>query len=82
MKKNHRVFVELCDMARNAETVFSATYADMTTKQALINAIQQYSGDYDFRTYPDTMPGIYESKVVRDRFYYDLTENLVFCTYA
>lgn len=50
---------------------------DLPPKKALINAIEQYKGNYNTWEYPKEIDGIYKSKMVKDRLMYDITEDLI-----
>jgi len=69
-----RSFVMLFD-ANEGEFVKEAVY-NLPPKQALINAVMQYRGDYNTENYPKEIDGIYKSKMVKDRLLFDLSENL------
>jgi len=70
-----RSFVMLFD-ANEGEFVKEAVY-NLPPKQALINAVMQYRGDYNTASYPKELDGIHPSKMVKDRLYYDLSDNLI-----
>lgn len=62
--------------AVKGEFIKEALYC-LPAKKALINAVMQYKGNFNTLEYPQELPGIYKSKVIKDRLLYDITENLV-----
>lgn len=53
----------------------------VTSKQALINYIMQFKKkNFNTWTYPETLPGIRESKTVKNHWYYD-QDNIVIASY-
>ena len=51
-------------------------------KEALIAAVEQYKGNYNFWTYPKELEGIYKSQIKKDRLLYDLTDDLTIAAQA
>lgn len=46
-------------------------------RKALINAVMQYNGDYNWWNYPKDLEGIHNSPCIKDRLLYDITEDLI-----
>ena len=75
MKKS--VLVGIWD-ANNPDDITTWLYHGITREKALIAFIQQYiNKDYSTASYPGTLPGIYNSKVIKDRILYDINDDLV-----
>lgn len=70
--------VVLYDMANGAKEVKEALYT-LPAKEALICAIEQNKGNYNWWDYPKNIEGIYPSKVIKGRLFYDITDNLILC---
>ena len=76
MKKENKVLVMLWD-GRSGDFIKTMLYANITVKQALINAVYQLRDNYNTWEYPKDLDGIYKSKMVKDRLLYDIGEDLI-----
>lgn len=49
----------------------------LSPKKAMIAAVEQYKGNYNTFEYPKELDGIYESKVIKGRLLYNITDDLI-----
>lgn len=49
-------------------------------KKALIYTIMQRNENYNTWEYPSNLEGIYTSPTIKNRYYYDITSDLIMCS--
>lgn len=74
-KKEKTVLVMVWD-GRSGDFVRWYLYNNMTLKQALINGLNQFLGNFNTWTYPKVMDNIYESYLVKGRLIYDISDDV------
>lgn len=62
--------------ARKGEFVKEVIYT-LSPMKAIISAVMQYKGDFNTQNYPSKLDGIYKSNVIKDRFLYNLSDDLI-----
>lgn len=62
--------------ATKGEFIQEARYT-LPPKEALIAAVEQYKGNYNWWDYPKELEGIYKSNVIKDRLLYNITDDLI-----
>ena len=76
MKKN--ILVGVWDATQTNDNNITWIYHTTNQKQAIINFLYQYfKHDYNTFNYPDDIAGIYKSKVIKDRYLYNVTDNII-----
>lgn len=77
------VIVGLWDATRG-EFIKEYIYHNMTRKKAIICFLkQEIDHNYNTWDYPNDIDGIYKSKSIKDRIYYDLSDNqVIYSQYA